>query len=295
MYIQRFILMLHYSQHRKLFEKSSPWNNVIPYLLTPFFGVPSGLYFAHHIIMHHQENNMDGWDASSTEQYQRNHFSSFLRYWTRWVIGVWFQLPFYLFRRKQWRLMNQYFYCLLGWLMVLTTLYRLNPTATVWVFIVPVFITQFLLAFGNYSQHIFVDPDRPRDNYTLAYNCINNLDNQYSFNDGYHITHHLNARLHWSLMPQRFLDNIEAYKKGDALVFEGISFFEVGILVFTGHLKKLASYYVQLNDKKRTEDEIIALFERRFTPIKNVSSTSHRVVQSKADEKDMDFDSDLED
>jgi hypothetical protein len=58
-------------------------------------------------------------------------------------------------------------------------------------------ITQFLFSFGNYSQHIFVDPQRADDNYALTYCCINAADNQYSFNDGYHITHHLNARLHW--------------------------------------------------------------------------------------------------
>ena len=194
---QRFALMLHYSEHRRLFPKESYWNSWNPYFLCPFFGIPSGLYFAHHVVMHHQENNFDGWDVSSTEPYQRDHFTSFLHYWLRWIIGVWFALPYYLYKRKNWPLFTNLLYMLLIWGFSVATLYRLNPQATFWVFILPVMITQFLFSFGNYSQHIFVDPNRPNDNYVLTYCCINATDNQYSFNDGYHITHHINARLHW--------------------------------------------------------------------------------------------------
>jgi hypothetical protein len=45
------------------------------------------------------------------------------------------------------------------------------------------------------SQHVFVDPSRPRSDYSLAYNCVACPDNQRTLNDGYHIVHHLNSQV----------------------------------------------------------------------------------------------------
>lgn len=127
LFLQRFMLTLHFSEHRRLFKKgglglggrclaaasalhawllgASPsglWlrsltplrtptlscppeadcgllNLVVPVLLAPFFGVPSGMYRLHHCVMHHVENNGVGRDLSSTEPYQRDNFLHFLQ------------------------------------------------------------------------------------------------------------------------------------------------------------------------------------------------------------------------
>ncbi len=65
------------------------------------------------------------------------------------------------------------------------------------------------------SQHVFVDPAHPDDAYRSTYNCIAAADNQRTYNDGYHIQHHLNSRLHWSAMPQRFLDTLAEHEEHD--------------------------------------------------------------------------------
>ena len=79
-YWQRFILMLHNSEHRKLFK--DPYHNVLRYFLScvmcPFFGIPPGMYRLHHIVMHHLENNVFGKDLSSTDPYQRDNIFHFL-------------------------------------------------------------------------------------------------------------------------------------------------------------------------------------------------------------------------
>ena len=59
------------------------------------------------------------------------------------------------------------------------------------------------------SQHIFIDPTRPRSAHGMAYSCVNFSGNQRSFNDGYHTIHHLNSKLHWTQLPQQFIHAAE--------------------------------------------------------------------------------------
>lgn len=47
-------------------------------MLAPLFGLPSGLYNLHHVVMHHVEGNASAHDLSSTEPYQRDNFLHFL-------------------------------------------------------------------------------------------------------------------------------------------------------------------------------------------------------------------------
>lgn len=79
---ERFILAFHYSSHRGLF-KNTTLNTLTPLILSPFFGIPSGIYHIHHCVMHHSENNLKEWDLSSTEPYQRDNLFHFLHYWLR--------------------------------------------------------------------------------------------------------------------------------------------------------------------------------------------------------------------
>jgi hypothetical protein len=68
---------------------------------------------------------------------------------------------------------------------------------------------------GHRSQHIFVDSADPSCDYRLAYNVVGCADNQRTFNDGYHIQHHLNSRLHWSELPRRFKETLDEHTKHD--------------------------------------------------------------------------------
>ena len=36
------------------------------------------------------------------------------------------------------------------------------------------------------------------------YNCVNHFENQKTFNDGYHVIHHIKPGLHWTMLPQEF-------------------------------------------------------------------------------------------
>lgn len=61
------------------FSIPAVFNWCVSLLLAPLFGLPSGLYNLHHVLMHHVEGNDAAWDLSSTEPYQRDNFIQFLR------------------------------------------------------------------------------------------------------------------------------------------------------------------------------------------------------------------------
>lgn len=59
-------------------NRAAVLNNVAPYALAPLFGVPSGAYRLHHVVMHHTEDNAAGWDLSATEGFQRDNPAHFV-------------------------------------------------------------------------------------------------------------------------------------------------------------------------------------------------------------------------
>lgn len=57
---ERFILAMHYAAHRPLFSEKGAYgtlgwvlNNTPQMVLSNFWGMPSGAYYLHHIVMHH--------------------------------------------------------------------------------------------------------------------------------------------------------------------------------------------------------------------------------------------------
>jgi len=116
-YMRRFTLTLHYSSHRRLYKKEWSFSGILnaypSYVLCPIYGLPSGQYYLHHVIMHHVENNVFPYDISSTMTYQRDSPFHFFCYWMRFVFGLWVQLPYYAFIRKRYSLVYRCFYLFL--------------------------------------------------------------------------------------------------------------------------------------------------------------------------------------
>src|SRR5438045_6881885 len=105
--MDRFTLMLHFTSHRQLFNKDyKGLNHVIPWLLGPFFGQTPNTYFAHHMGMHHREQNL-AQDLSSTMRFQRDSFRCWLRYWARFLCLGLFELARYMFRGRKHRLLRR--------------------------------------------------------------------------------------------------------------------------------------------------------------------------------------------
>jgi hypothetical protein len=78
----RFILGLHYWSHapKGVFRKEVPLGSLIQaipaWFVAPFFGIPAGFYYIHHIVMHHHDNNVS---ASVTSESLRSFPNPFER------------------------------------------------------------------------------------------------------------------------------------------------------------------------------------------------------------------------
>ena len=282
---QRFILAMHYAAHRSLFH--SRWGalgtlfNHFPMLvLCNFWGMPCGAYYLQHCVMHHQANNLFPHDISSTMPYDRSSPLQWVHYACNFMLHTLVYLPFYALRKGRLGLAAGSVLTTSLYFVAFPAMYAYHPVAFVSFFGVPLFMAPFALMLGNFSQHIFVDPRDPKSNYGLATNHLNAPFNMLTFNDGYHITHHVNSRIHWTEMPLHFIEHIDKYEEGDAIVLHGVNFEEVSFAVWGGKLPDLADKIVQLREVKRTKAELVEMLKERLKPIRNEDSQIGRPQRS---------------
>lgn len=268
-FLDRYMLMLHNTSHRRLFKrKYKPLNKWIPWVLGPFCGQSPGTYYIHHITMHHSEGNLPN-DLSSTMKYQRDSIFHFLRYFFRFFFFILFDMLRYQMKKKRWPLIRRmvsgelFFYALCIGL----SFYDWRPTLVV--FVVPFVVIRFLMMAGNWGQHAFVDQEEPSNDYKSSITCINGRYNRRAFNDGYHISHHLVANRHWTDHPGELEENIQDYVDNDAIIFEKIDFFIVWLFLMLKRYDLLAKHFVELRDEPRSPEELKVLFKsrlERFSP-----------------------------
>ncbi|HEX6276011.1 MAG TPA: fatty acid desaturase [Polyangiaceae bacterium] len=268
-FLDRYILMLHCVSHRPLFK--GPFrvlNSYIPIVLGAFCGETPETYFAHHLGMHHKEANGAA-DLSSTMPFRRDSFLAWLRYFGTFLV---FGLPLlvrYLRSVGRVRLARR---VLVGepsfWAMVALVGWLSGWQAAFVVFAVPVVIVRTLMMMGNWAQHAFVDPNDSANSYRNSISCINTRYNRRCFNDGYHIVHHLRPALHYTEMPGEFEKNRASYGAADAIVFDGLDYFQVWLCLMTGRHARLARAFVHLpGAPHRSESEVIAFLKSRLEPI----------------------------
>ena len=267
-FLDRFILMLHCTSHRILFKRKVGYlNYVIPWVIGPFFGETPESYFVHHMGMHHPENNLED-DLSSTMKYRRSNLLHWLHYFWSFILVGLPSLVHYHYRKGNKQMLKRVLVGEITFWSVVAGLFMLNWQATLVVLAGPVFVVRMLMMMGNWGQHAFVCKDDPGNPYRNSITCINTRYNRRCFNDGYHIHHHVKARCHWTDLPGEFEDNRATYGKEDAIVFEGLDFFMVWLLLMVGAWGTLASHFVQLpGAPERSRDEIIEFLKSRVEPI----------------------------
>ena len=265
-----FILCMHYAAHTPVFKRNlTIVNNFMPYCLCTLFGILPGQYYLHHIVMHHKENNIFPYDLSATMHYDRSKRSHMIHYCLRYFLGIYFELPYYAFKRKRYDLCRKSIMQVAGTITVYSVLFYARPVPTLYVFLLPMLIIAYALMEGNWSQHIFVSPDVSKASdkelpYSITYTCLHSKNNAYTFNDGYHIEHHAQPTCPWYDLPSIY--NEKEYEKYDGIAFKTIDIDTVRELVFANKLEELANYYV--NVKNRSKDEIVDFFRSRLRPVR---------------------------
>jgi len=258
----RFLAMYHYMAHRPLFTRRTAFlEQYVNWILGPLFGVPPNAYYAHHILMHHVENNQEG-DLSSTMRYQRDSFRDFLHYFLNVLNGAYYQLPIYLLRRKRYRMARYVFIGGFSYLALIAVAACFNWKAALVVYIIPWAVAMVGFCTTTWGAHAFIDPTAPDNIYRGAVICLNTLYNRVAFNDGYHIVHHVKPSLHWTEMPEEFLANRATYAREGAIIFQKLDYPAIVFLLMTKRYDVLARHCVHL-DTRRSEEETVAILRGR--------------------------------
>ncbi|KAH9845436.1 acylamide-delta3(E)-desaturase [Teratosphaeria destructans] len=149
-----FTLMMHNHIHNHgILAKPWKWfDSIFPYVLEPLMGHTWDSYYYHHVKHHHVENNGPE-DLSSTIRYQRDDILHFLHYEGRFLLLVWYDLPLYFLRKNQPMLASRAFASEFGSYALFYLMARIELMATVFVFLIPLFLMRLALMIGNWGQH----------------------------------------------------------------------------------------------------------------------------------------------
>lgn len=258
----RFGLMLHAVGHRPIFKRKFRFvQNYIPWVLGPFLGHTPTSFAAHHMWMHHAENNMLG-DGSSTLPYQRDRFSHFLHYFFRFFLMGPVHLSRYLSLRGRRRIATRFLLGEAAWYLMAAFALYLNWAAALLVFILPMLMMRWLMMAGNWGQHAFIDLADPDNGFKNSHNLTNTGYNHKAYNDGYHIVHHNKPGMHWTEMAKCYEDNVQDYIDADSVVFDGLADNQaVWFALMTKNYDKLANHLVNFHD--RSHEEKIAFLQKR--------------------------------
>lgn len=266
-----FTLMLHNTSHRKFFKSDYYlFNKYIPWVLGPFMGQSPESYFSHHIGMHHPENNLKE-DKSCTMFYQRDSLMGFMTYFLRFMLIGFFELYEYHTKKNKTIMRKNLIRGEMTWYVSAILLSLVNWQATLFVIILPFIIVRFGMMAGNWAQHAFIDRNDPSNCFTNSITCINSVYNKRCFNDGYHIGHHFHPAMHWTDMPGNFQKNKDKYAENSAIIFEKLDYFMIWFYLMLGKYKWLANNFVNINDRFKSDDEVISLMKERTRKIPAVA------------------------
>lgn len=216
--------------------------------------------------MHHAENNMED-DESSTMPYQRDSLRSFAHYFITFLFMGMYHLCTYFFKKKRKNLLYRSVRGEIVFILFCVAMCFVNWPATLVVFIIPFFLFRLVAMIGNWAQHAFIDPTDPGNHYKNSITCINTKYNHQCWNDGYHISHHIKQTMHWTEHPIFFRNTIDEYIKNNAIVFDGIHFLHVYAWLMRKRYDLLAKHFVNIGDRFRSDEEVIAFLKKRTKKI----------------------------
>jgi fatty acid desaturase len=240
-----FINLSHWNAHRPLLKSGfAPLEKAVRYGIGLLFGFPGRLYYNQHLGVHHPGRNTQA-DLISTAPYRRDSVFDFARFMVFFFAAQAWRCGFLFLRRGQTRRALIFMATEAALYSTIAASLWLSPHAGLWVLFMPFFMVRTIVMCGHWSQHGFIDPVRPLVAHHYTTTCTRTPYNQRSFNDGYHLTHHLKPSLHWSEIPAEFEATRERLVADGALVFEGLDFFQLWMLLMRRDFKAIAAHGVR--------------------------------------------------
>jgi fatty acid desaturase len=235
------------------------------WLVSPWIGEPPFLFATEHVVNHHAQDNGPR-DLSCTMQYQRDSWRDLGRYIGKFlagrsgVPGLSRLVRGNARRRLSWRFHAGQ----LLFLALFLAMLRVDWGAALLLVAVPYVFVQAANRANNWTEHAFINPDCPHEPLGNAYTIVASpFNTASSYSEGYHATHHRHPGLPNHLWPQSFQDEIEAYRAADHLVFQGTSSNDIFFMLMNKDYRGLARHYVPWPDRPRSEDEVVAMLQRR--------------------------------
>ena len=261
------ILMLHCTMHRPFIRRPKWLDRAHPYVMTFFFGMPTG-YAQHHMGMHHMEDNM-GEDLSSTLRYRRDSPLHFLVYFSRFFFLILVELTQYLVRKRRMAMARK---AVIGevahWALIAAAV-AVHPRFGLVAFAFPYVTVRLMMMVGNWGQHAFINTARKNNGLSNSITCINSGYNQRAFNDGYHIGHHLKANRHWTELPAGSPRQPRALPsaRGPSSSRGSTSSWSRSCSG-PGSGSILARRFVRLDGQPRSDEDVIAMLKARVHPVR---------------------------
>lgn len=203
--LRQVSLVEHNHAHLTIFSMKSA-NILLGWLCHLSSGVPLNTYRVHHVISHHRFNNRfdsTGRDWSSLYGFRgarlpdrpvgKMYYVASFPFIAHAETLLWF------LRSPTSQLTRGFFVSMAVVGSASVFLVWLNSAGFITFFLLPWAVLLFGMGYNNYDHHI-------RCKLTNKYDSANNFVNFYytvlSFNEGYHVAHHFNPSLHWSLLPR---------------------------------------------------------------------------------------------
>ena len=269
-----FVLGIHYSSHKRIFvQRWAFLDHWVHTVLSPLIGFPSNAYLAHHVLMHHKEDNALWYDASSTMPFQRDNWFHLLLYIVRYIALIQFELPIALMLRGRYRATVIMLVGYGSWFAVTWYGMTVMPLTFGYCLLVPFVFLSIAAMRGNNLQHIFVSPDEPDCDFKLCYDIVNDPSNCGKFLDSFHVEHHVSPATHWSELPQKFIEFLPKHRDRDSFIFDGVHPDTVSWYVMTGQLDRLADHYVHIGQKSgKDKATLVEEMRRRLAPIREFTA-----------------------
>ena len=202
--LRQVSLVEHNHAHLTIFPARTA-NMVLGWLCHLSSGVPLDTYRLHHVVGHHRYNNRfdsSGRDWSSIFGFRGTRFPDRPVGKAYYVASFPFiahaETLLWFLRAPTSKLARGFFISmsLVGGASVF--LVSLNAAGFVAFFLLPWVVLLFGMGYNNYDHHVGCNMT---DKYASANNFLNFYYTVLSFNEGYHVAHHINPGLHWSQLP----------------------------------------------------------------------------------------------